>query len=309
MKNKRTIFVTGATGFIGRRLIKRLRGEKNPLYLTALKEDKDLGVEKLNLLDFEALKKAVKRIKPDIVYHLGAFSDLSRDYQTAKDCVKININSTLDLLEALRFSVPKKLIFTSTEEVYGDNHLPFKEDQIPRPPSAYSISKIASENLCRMYANELGFSLVILRIGTCYGPEQPLTKFIAQLIIKALENENLPLNSGLKKRDYAYIDDVVTALISAQEKKLKNQSEVINIGGQASYQLKELAELIIRLTKSKSKILTGAFPDRTGEANEWFMDSGKAKKLLGWQPKTGLKEGLQLAVDFYREAIKLNLKY
>lgn len=297
---KKKILITGATGFLGRRLVKRLNNENYHLYLRAAEEDKSLPINKLDLLNYQALKKTIVKIKPTTVYHLGALVNLARDYQVAQQCIDVNIKGTLNLLDSLRAAPPKKFIFTSTEEVYGDNPLPFKENQLPRPPSAYSISKIAAENLCKMYAQELGFSLVIFRIGTMYGPEQPSSRFIAQIVIKALKNEDIPINSGKKKRDYIYVEDVIDALVSAQKIKLKNQTETINLGGQRSYQLKKLVEMIVKLTNSKSKVIVGAFPDRILEADEWLLDNSKAKRLLNWQPKTPLEQGLKQASNFYK---------
>lgn len=297
------ILITGATGFLGRRLVKRLNNENYHLYLTSLGGDKDLLAHKLNLLNYSDLKRAIKKTKPATVYHLGALVNLARNYEVARQCIDVNIKGTLNLLDSLRLSFPKKFIFASTEEVYGDNPLPFKANQLPQPPSAYSISKIAAENLCKMYAQELGFSLVIFRIGTMYGPEQPSSRFIAKIIIKALNNEDILLNSGKKKRDYIYVENVIDALVLAQKTKLKNQIETINLGGQKSYQLKKLVEMIVELIKSKSKIITGVFPDRILEADEWLLDNSKAKKLLNWQPRTSLEQGLKQTINFYKNNV------
>lgn len=300
---KKKVLITGAAGFLGKRLAKRLNNEDYHPCLTSLESNKDLSIEKLNLLNYSDIEKVIKKTKPAIVYHLGALVNLSRDYEVAQQCIGVNIKGTLNLLESLRIFPPKKFIFTSTEEIYGDNPLPFKENQLPQPPSTYSISKIAAENLCKMYAQALGFSLVIFRIGTIYGSEQPLSRFIAQIIVKALENEDILINSGEKKRDYVYIENVVDALILSQKIKLEHQIETINLGGQRSYQLKRLVEMIIKLTKSKSRVTIGAFPDRVSEADEWLMDITKAKKLLNWKPTTSLESGLKQTINYFKENI------
>ena len=303
MSKEKTILVTGTTGFLGRRLVKRLNNEDYDLCLTSLESNKDLSSKKLDLLNYRDIEKVIKKIKPTIIYHLGAIVNLSRDYEVAQQCIDINIKGTLNLLESLRIYTPKQFIFTSSEEIYGDNLLPFKENQLPQSPSAYAISKIAAEDLCKMYAKELGFYLVIFRIGTIYGPEQPLSRFIARIIVKALKNENILINSGEKKRDYIYIENVVNALILSQKIKLNHQVETINLGGQKSYQLKKLVELIIKLTKSRSKVIIGAFPDRVSEADEWLMDITKAKKLLNWKPNTSLEAGLKETINYYKKNI------
>lgn len=300
---KKKILITGASGFLGKRLINKLNNKNCSLYLTSLEGRKDLLIEKLDLLNYKDVEKVIEKIKPDIVYHLGALVDLSRDYEIAQRCIDINIKGTLNLLESLRISPPKKFIFTSTEEIYGDNPLPFREDQLPQPPSAYSISKISAENFCKMYARIFDFSLIIFRIGTMYGPEQPLSRFIAKIIVKSLKNEDILINSGEKKRDYVYVENVINALVLSDKTKLDNQIETINLGGQKSYKLKILVELIIKLTNSKSKIIIGAFPDRVLEADEWLMDITKAGKLFSWKPTTSLEDGLKQTINYFKKNI------
>lgn len=300
MNKKNNILITGASGFLGKSLLKRLRTQpsKFDIFASVLNSSEKDSFQHLDLLDLEELKKTIYKFKPDIVFHLAANVDLSRDFAVAKKCIETNIIGTLNLLESLKQCPPKKVIFTSTEEVYGNGPLPFKEDQLSRPPSAYSISKIASENLCQVYAKELGFSLLIFRIATFYGPGSPLHRFIPQLILNSLRHEKILLNSGIKKRDYVFVDDVVDAFILALEKKHSN-IELLNLGGGKSYTLKEVVALITKLTGSRSNVVLNAIPERLFEADVWLMDIAKAQKSLGWKPVTPLKEGLQQTIDFF----------
>lgn len=295
------LIITGTTGFLGRRLLARLKMMNHEqVYATALHENVPLAIHKLDLLDFKVLQETISKIKPSVVYHLAAIVNLERDYNVAQSCIDINIKGTLNLLESFKKHKPNKLIFISSEEVYGDGPMPFSENQLTRPPSPYSVSKIAAENFCDMYARELGFSLIIFRVATMYGPENHVDRFLSKIILSALENKEIPLNSGRKKRDYVFVDDVVDALISAENRKLKNLTEVINLGGAGSYSLMDVAKRIVQLSKSKSRILTGAFPDRVLEAQEWLLDISKAKKLLNWKPKTSLEKGLKKTIEHYR---------
>lgn len=289
---KERILITGGTGFFGKNLIKRLE-----------KDDCSISIFKGDLKQAKEIRDFVLKVKPTTIYHLGAIVDLARDFKTAQKCIDINIKGTLNLLEALRNSVPTRFIYTSTEEVYGNGSLPYKEDQLPNPPSPYAVSKIAAEQFARIYSQELGFSLFIFRAGTAYGPHQPLTRLIPQIIVKALKNEDIPLNSGRKKRDYIFIGDVIETLVLAKNKDTMVGSMTINLGGGVQYSLKELATTIVELTHSKSKIILGAFPDRILEADEWLLDNQRAWKILGWKPKTPLKDGLIQMVKYYRNIL------
>ncbi len=279
--------ITGASGFLGKRLVKLLNTKNYSLY-----------TDRLDLLDFEQLKKSIEIIKPDVIFHLASYVNLSRDFHVADKCVNINIKGTLNLLEAVRGSSLKELIYTSTEEVYNGNPIPFLENQLPNPPSPYSVTKIASEYLCQQYALELGFSLVIFRLATFYGPENPPHRLIPQIINNALKNQNIHINSGNKKRDYLYVDDAVDALEKSISLLQNKKIEIINLGGGKSYTLKDLVNKTIKLTQSQSKIVYNAYPDRILEADEWLLDITKAQSLLRWSPKTSLEEGLQKTISY-----------
>lgn len=287
---KEKILVTGSTGFFGKHLTKRL--EKKSYEIYRFMDD---------LTNAYEVKRQIQEFLPTTIYHLGGIVDLSRSFDIAKNCIEINIKGTLHILEALRQNKPIRFIYTSSEEVYGNGQIPYSEDQIPNPPSPYAISKIAAEQLAKLYGQELGFSIFIFRIGTAYGPEQPDSRLIPQIIIKALKGENIPLNSGTKKRDYIYIDDAIDAMTLPLEKNIEEQIVIINAGGGKQYSLKYLVDTVLRLTKSKSKVLLGAFPDRVLEADEWFLDNTKAKELLSWEPKTSLEQGLKNMIDYYKK--------
>lgn len=299
-KNIKRILITGSTGFLGRHLANHLIAKgKDQIILTAAHEDKKLGVHKLDLTEISDLSKFIVKVRPDVIIHTAALVNLSRDFNTGIRCFEINAIGTYNLLEALRNYPPKLFVFTSTEEVYGQGKIPYDENQVPDPPSPYAVSKIAAEQLCRLSAYELNFKLIIFRIGTMYGPFQK-NRFIPNIIVNALNNKNIALNSGSKKRDYIYIKDAVEAITKVLSHKLTDKIKVINIGGGITYSLKDIVDRIIKKTESHSKIILGKLPDRIQEADEWLLDLRLAKKILNWQPKTSLDQGLMDTINFYR---------
>lgn len=299
MKNK--ILVTGATGFLGKSLVRALRENGTDVYASASKKNENLEIHSMNFSSLNQTKKTMDRIRPSVVYHTGGLVNLSREHEVYKNCLNVNTIGTLNVLESLRKNPPKKFIFISTEEVYGDNEVPYKEEQEVNPPSGYSISKSAAERLCILYAKELKFQLIIIRVGTMYGPGDKHNRLIPQIIMKALADKPIDLNLGLKKRDYIFIDDVTEALLRSKETALTNLIDIINIGGGKSYSLRELVGLILFYTKSKSKVSYGSIPERIGEADEWLLDIQKASELLNWQPKTSIKEGIRKTIKYFKE--------
>jgi len=295
--NKR-ILITGASSALGKRIIPKLN-KKFDLYLTGHNENIKLGIKGVNLLNPKSVLTLIDEIKPEIIIHLAAIVDLSRNFDIANKCIDINIKGTLNLLEAVRKQHVKKFIFTSTEEIYGNNSIPFTEEQIPCPPSPYSVSKIAGEQLCKQYANELNFSLAIFRLATFYGPQVKPPRLISQIILKALKNQDILLNLGKKKRDYLYIDDVYSAF-DAVLNQSKQSINLFNLGGGAMFSLKEVVDIILNITKSSSKVIYGAFPDRIMESDEWLLNINKAKELLNWRPITSITEGISKTIKYFK---------
>lgn len=297
------IMLTGATSFLGKYLLAQLTRRNQQVFATARHERKNGNIQEMDLLDMAQIINAMNKVKPSVVYHLGGFVNLSRDFSVSHKCIDINLKGTLNLLESFRGITPSLMVFVSTEEVYGNGQIPYREDQFLNPPSGYAISKMASEYFCHMYARELGFKLIVLRVATMYGPKDRPTRFIPQIIIKALKNEEIPLNSGVKKRDFVFVDDVAKFLIKILDVEEIDAHTVVNIGGGVSYRLLDLVNIILRETQSSSKLLIGKIPERIGEADEWLMDIQKAKDIFGWQPMVSLEEGLLQTIDYYRKIL------
>ena len=288
---KQRILITGATGFLGSNLLERLR------------EDSGLAVfaKKFDLTNSQDVISYIKISKPDIVYHLGALVDLTRSFDIARKTAEANIVGTVNLLEACMKHPVKKFIFASTEEVYGEGRLPYKETDGVNPPSPYAVTKLIGEHLVRLYASRISENSLVLRIGTMYGPHQPERRFIYQIIHKALNNEDIPLTAGTNTRDYIYVDDVVEALVSAKETTYSEPFEIINVGSGHMTSLTQLAEVIVEASGSSSRLRTGVIPDRIGEAKEWLSDITKVKKILGWVPKTDIQTGIKKTIVWIKK--------
>lgn len=284
---KQKILITGATGFLGKNLSGRLH--EDTIY-----------TKKFDLTKKHEVFSKINEVKPDLVYHLGALVDLTRSFDIARNTIEANIVGTTNLLLALETYPAKKFIFASTEEVYGEGTLPFSEDDSVNPPSPYAATKVACEHLVRMYTGKSFQTCLIFRMGTMYGSNQPGHRFIVQMLEKALKNEDIPLHSGTKKRDYIYVGDVVDALISAKDRDL-NGFDIFNIGSGTMISLKQLAEYIINVSGSSSRLQMGSIPDRIGEADEWLMDISKAKKILGWEPKTDIQTGIKETIVWMKK--------
>lgn len=299
------ILITGIAGFVGSNLSRVLQARGVQVYgLLRDARSTSPGVHQImmDLTDGAGLAAAIREIRPSQVFHLGAHVVLDRTYETARRCVDVNIHGTLNLLEALipvRETV-RRVVFMSTEEVYGAGPVPYCEDQAVAPPSPYAISKVAGEHLCAYYHRAHGLPTVVLRLATTYGPLQPTTRFIPRIIQAALAGEDIALDDGSSARDYVYIDDVVDALLRAADHD-EAVGAMVNIGSVTSVTSRALVQEILALTGSTSRVHFGAISPRTGEATLWRSDIQRAASLLGWHPTVSLTEGLRGTVAYVRE--------
>lgn len=302
------ILITGATGFVGRNLAAALHRRGLRTFGIGTRPSPD-GVPcryaSVDLLDHRRLRAHLDRLRPTVVFHLGAHVVLERDYATARRTLAVNGTGTLNLLEALRprAAALRRVVVLSTEEVYGTGPVPYREDQPVHPPSPYSVSKQAAESLALLYHRLYRLPTVVLRLATAYGPHQPAERFIPATIGRALRHQDIRMHSAGGRRDYVFIDDVVTALLAATRRRCAG--EVINVGRPDSVPRKELVELILRSTGSRSQVRYGAAADRAGESSDWRSSMAKARRLLGWQPRTTLPAGLRRTVAWYRERLNV----
>ena len=139
----------------------------------------------------------------------------------------------------------------------------------------------------------------MLRIATIFGYNQSKSRFIPNMIIQAINNKPILLNSGKNMRDYLFVDSLLNAIDKIIKSK-KSIGEIFNIGHENSLSGKDLAKKIIKLSKSRSKIILNAFPDRAGESKIWKMDNRKAKKILKWIPEKSIDASLLKTINSYK---------
>lgn len=315
----RRILVTGAAGFIGANLIEKLITDtdcriyafyNNPasfkLFTLGLFRNNRVKPYQIDLLDFELIKSAVNRIRPQYVVHLGAVVNLERSYAIASSCIDSNIKGTLNILEALKGLSIRRFIYSSTVEVYGNGRVPFVETQGVDVVSPYSITKLAGEMFAQLYSKLHGIPVVILRLSNVYGPYQKKERFIPMVILSSLKGEDIQLNSSKKKsRDFCFVGDVTDAILKAFDNK-KAVGEIINIGNNKSTRLFDVGQLIVREIGSKGKVICRENKARLLEKEKLYCNLRKANRILDWQPKTSLPEGLRQTIEWYKKNLKKN---
>jgi UDP-glucose 4-epimerase len=263
---------------------------------------KDVTVHGGNLNDRWALDHVVTKARPEVVFHLGAYTHVGKSWERADECIQTNVQGSVNLFQSLSRYDFRRFVYTSTSEVYGDIAVPFNEEDQVRPLSPYSVSKYAGELFCRMLHKGMGWPIVVVRPFNAYGPAQSPDRVIPEVIVKALRGERLQMTQGSQTREFNYVDDLVEGFLRAGTVP-GIENEVINIGGGEEISMKDLAIKILGLMGDPIEAEIGSLPERPTEIPVMRSDPSKAQRLLGGPLPRSLDEGLMQTIEWYRQEL------
>jgi dTDP-glucose 4,6-dehydratase len=306
----RRVLVTGATGFIGSHLVRRLVGEGaevhamtsnvSSVYPTRLLELKDrIQLHEGSLIDRSAMDAIVARAQPSHVFHLGAYTHVGKSWRRVDECIQTNVQGTVNLLQALDGTGYERFVYTGTSEIYGDIDVPFREDAMVNPISPYSVSKYAGEKYCQMFHAGYGWPIVMVRPFNAYGPWQTPDRVIPEIIGRAIRGEELKMTQGRQTREFNFVEDIVDGFMVLGTAD-GIDGELFNLGCGEEVSMRDLATTILDLMGNPIEPQFGALPDRPTEIWRMFCDSTKVRERLGWAPQHSLAEGLAKTIDWYR---------
>lgn len=311
------ILVTGGAGFIGSHVCDTLlkKGKQiicldnfNNYYPPARKRkniehnlnNKNFILEEINITQFDKLKKVFEKHKIDIVIHLAARVGVRASLKNPFLYEEVNVKGTLNLLELSKQFNIKNFVFGSSSSVYGLNKkTPFSEkDPTNIPISPYAATKKAGEMMCHTYSKIHGLNITCLRFFTVYGPRG--RPDMAPYLFTKLINEGKPIikyGDGSSKRDYTYVKDIVQGIITASENN--PFFEIFNIGNSKTVELNKFISVIENLLGKKAKIIQKQMPQE--DVPITYADISKAKKDLGYDPKTDIKQGMKEFVTWFNK--------
>jgi UDP-glucose 4-epimerase len=289
------ILVVGGNGYLGTFLVKALKNITADVFVISRNCETSNTTFKVDITNSDETKEVLQKIKPDIVYHLAANITRNRDFSIYEDMSSVNVQGTLNILQALE-GIDAHFIFTSSSEIYGNNESPFNESQIPKPVSPYSLSKINAEFLVETYCNNHNKKFTNLRVFNFYGENMPEEFFIPQMILSLKKGEDFLMTKGEQVRDFLYVSDVVDALILAA-KNTNSYGETMNVCSGKGTKLSQLATAVNTTMNTKAKIMLGAIPYRNNEVWEMIGDNSKIKKITGFEPKINIDKGMEIVIN------------
>lgn len=322
------VFITGGAGFIGYFLTKKLLERGNeviiydaflsyvspldshyPFYLQMRLNDIE---KKVNIIRGDvryrgSLVRALKETKPEIVIHLAAIPIASISNQFSEDATQINLNGTITVLESMRVvDTIKRFVYASSSFIYGNfQYEPANEEHPPSPIDLYGATKLSGEILTKAFGEKFGIDYTIVRPSSVYGPTD-CNRRVSQIFIEsAFLGKPLVLeNDGLDKVDFTYVEDVADAFVLASfSPEARNQTFNITRGeGRSTYEYAEVLKSLIPGIKTVVKKSDQVRPRRGA------LDISKARKLLKYEPKYSLEEGLSRYADFIKKCGLFNNK-
>lgn len=321
------VLVTGSAGFIGSHLCETLLksghsvvglDNMNQFYDPDLKKSNLVAIEHLadslqkefvfyqnDIRDQDQVAQILTEHKIELIVHLAAMAGVRPSFENPLLYSEVNVTGTLTLLEEARKAGIKKFVFASSSSVYGNNSkVPFSEsDPVDSPVSPYAATKRSGELLCRVYQQVYGMSIACLRFFTVYGPRQRPDLAINKFAHLMMQGKKIPVyGDGSKSRDFTYIDDIILGVVGAihwvQESQVP-QCEIFNLG---ESQTTDVKALIAHLEKATDKPADIQYlPDIAGDVQTTFADITKSQRLLGYNPKIKVSEGIQKYVDWLRK--------
>ncbi len=317
----KNILITGGAGFIGSHLVDLLLGEGdwhvtvvddlNDFYspdiklanLDAARTDQAFEFVELDIRDADKLREVFDRREFECIVHLAARAGVRPSLCHPKLYAETNINGTLNLLELARDYEVKQFVFGSSSSVYGVNSkVPFSEDdRINQPISPYASTKAAGELLCHTYSHLFGIRTVCLRFFTVYGARQRPDLAIHKFSKLISEGKSIQVfGDGTTRRDYTYIDDIIQGVRASIDYD-GSMHEVFNLGESETTDLARLIELLEGNLGVKAII--DRQPMQPGDVPITFADISKAKRLLNYDPKTKIEDGIPKFVKWFKNEI------
>jgi len=304
----RRALLTGASGFVGANLARRLlndghdvhlllRANHNPWRVAEIRDR--VTIHEADLDDLARLEALIGAVRPDWVFHLAAHGAYP-DQQDLDQMIATNVQGTANLLRAAERSGVEAFVNSGSSSEYGyKDHAPAEDEWID-PNSNYAATKAAATLLCRFTAQQADIRITTLRLYSAYGPYEEPRRLVPTLVMKVLDGHLPPLVNPKVARDYVHVDDVCEAYVLAAATPVHERGAVFNVGTGVQTTLEDIVGIARRLMAIPEEPNWGSMPERSWDTNVWVSNPSRIKAQLAWSPRHSIDSGLKQTIDWFK---------
>lgn len=313
---KKRVLLTGASGFVGANLARRLLREGHEVHLILRPEHRswrieeikhDVRIHLLDMSDEPRLSRVVAGIRPEWIFHLAAYGAYSHQTEFHR-MVEVNFVQTTNLLRACLRQGFEAFVNTGSSSEYGFKSSPPREEDLPEPNSDYAVTKLSATLHCQMMAAKHGARIFTMRLYSVFGPYEEPSRLVPTLLANGLRGGLPPLVAPETARDFVHTEDVCDAFLSVASAEA-SRGGVFNVGTGVQTSLRDLVTLVKGQMSITAEPKWGSMPGRIWDTSTWVCDNRKLRAETGWTPRTLLAEGLQQTLDWLRHHPDMLARY
>ena len=300
------ILILGGSGFIGTHLLRKCINEGLDCVCVSLKNTNTLEKnEKVNYLKLDInnhikVKELLGDKEFDYIVNLSGYINHINFFEGGRDIFNTHSTGLLNILQAVNLKKIKRVVQIGSSDEYGNLESPQNELMRELPFTPYSLAKLTCTNMLQMLYRTEKLPVVILRLFLVYGEGQDFNRFLPQVIKGCLLNEKFPTTKGQQIRDFCYVGDIVEGIFKSLITEEKVLGEIFNIASGDPIKIRTIIDKIVSITGSGTP-LYGERKYREGESMSLYANIDKARKLLNWEPKINIDDGLNATINYYKK--------
>lgn len=307
------VLLTGATGFVGANLVRRLLKENYEVHIITRESSNlwrindligKINIHKTDLIEYEKLESILKSVKPENIIHLAIYGGRPNQ-EDEKDILDSNLIGTMNLINAADKIDYKCFINTGSSSEYGKKSSPMQETDLCTPINMYGVTKTAATMYCNYKATTENRNIGTLRLFSPFGDYEDKGRLIPDLILGSLIDRRVKLANPDAVRDYIYIEDVCDIYIKILQNPEKIKAEIFNLGYGKQHSVKFMAEIVKKLISEDVKLNYNEINGRKADTDIWVADIEKIKKIFDWEPKYDMEKGLKKSIEWFQNNLNL----